>query len=243
MSRVYIHEHVDVVGTERARYQHHMTANWCPEAGPLRRQRCFGVFSVVGSTGRWPQVVNLWEYDSWGDLAHNFSVELVGAQHRDPMLAEWWARAAAFRTGGTDRLLVSHPDSPGIEQWCARGGTGAVAYVQERLRTRPGGAVELCELVAGPAAEGYASAGLEAVAWFRVALGADDEVLALWAVPDWPTWAEVEARLDRQHTDGAVWLGDRVLARERLLLVDAELSPLRIGRQPVAEDRRSLDEL
>ena len=51
MHRVYIHELVDVVGTARAKYQHHMTANWCPEAGPLRRQSCFGVFSVVGSTG------------------------------------------------------------------------------------------------------------------------------------------------------------------------------------------------
>ena len=71
MARVYSHEFVDVVGTARAKYQHHMTANWCPEAGPLRRQSCFGVFSVVGSTGRWPQVVNLWEYDGWEALAHN----------------------------------------------------------------------------------------------------------------------------------------------------------------------------
>ncbi|MHB1138250.1 MAG: NIPSNAP family containing protein [Microthrixaceae bacterium] len=243
MGRVYIHELVDVVGTERARYQHHMTANWCPEAGPLRRQRCFGVFSVVGSTGRWPQVVNLWEYDSWADLGHNFSVELVGAGHRDPMLAEWWERAAAFRSGGSDRLLVAHPTSPGIEQWCAEGGTGAVAYVHETLRTAPGGAAELCELLADPTGEGYAAEGLTAVALFRVALGADDEVLALWAVPDWPTWSAVESRLDLAAVERGGGLSSRVLARERLLLVDAELSPLRIARQPVAQDRRSLDEI
>jgi hypothetical protein len=30
---------------------------------------------------------------------------------------------------------------------------------------------------------------------------------------------------------------------ERTVLVDAELSPLRIGRQPSAEDRRPLDEI
>ncbi len=249
MSRVYIHELVDVIGTERARYQHHMTANWCPEAGPLRRQRCFGVFSVVGSTGRWPQVLNLWEYDSWDDVAHNFSVELVGPQHRDPMLAEWWERAAAFRTGGTDRLLLAHDGSPGVEDWCAQGGTGAVAYVHETLRTRPGGARELCELLRDGAEDGYGAAGrgLSEVGLFRTALGADDEVVALWAVPDWPTWGALEASLDDVATARPRGAGPRVLdqvvSRERLLVVDAELSPLRTGRQPRVEDRRSLDEL
>ena len=239
MARVYLHELVDVVGTERARYQHHMTANWCPEAGPLRRQRCFGVFSVVGSTSRWPQVLNLWEYDSWDDLGHNFSVELVGAEHRDPMLAEWWAQAASFRTGGFDRVLVAHERSPGVEDWCAQGGTGAVAYVHETLRTPPGGAPQLCDDVAGAGAEHLAELGLTLVAAFRTAMRADDEVIALYAVPDWPTWAQAEAELDRANL-GAAATG-AVLARERMLVVDAELSPLRIGRQPAASDRRPLD--
>ena len=247
MARVYIHEFVDVIGTERARYQHHMTANWCPEAGPLRRQLCFGVFSVVGSTGRWPQVVNLWEYTSWDDLAHNFGVELVGAGHRDPMLAEWWRRAAAFRTGGLDRILVAHDESPGIEQWCSRGGTGAVAYVHEILHTPVGAAPSVCDELVGRGPDRRTTPGLELVGAFRTAMRADDEVVVIWAVPDWDTWARVEAATDADATDAAVTDrpasdGGRVLSRERILLVDAELSPLRIGRQPVAEDRRSVDE-
>jgi hypothetical protein len=242
MARVYIHELVDVIGTERARYQHHMTANWCPEAGPLRRQRCFGVFSVVGSTGRWPQVVNLWEYDSWDDLGHNFSVELVGAGHRDPMLAEWWERAAKFRTGGFDRLLVADEDSPGIEHWCAQGGSGAVAYVHETLRTRPGAAPGLCDVLSDPTVGGYAGAGLAPIARWRTALGADDEVIVLWGVPDWATWARAESRLDEAARDGGDGLSAVVHARERVLLVDAELSPLRIGRQPALSDRRPLED-
>ena len=36
-------------------------------------------------------------------------------------------------------------------------------------------------------------------------------------------------------TDHAIW--------RRILLVDAPLSPLRIGRQPAVEDRRPLDEI
>lgn len=241
MSRVYIHEFVDVVGTERARYQHHMTANWCPEAGPLRRQSCFGVFSVVGSTGHWPQVVNLWEYESWDDLAHNFSVELVGAQHRDPMLAAWWERAAAFRTGGVDRVLVAHPESPGTRDWAERGGTGAVAYVHETYRTPAGAAPELCDQVVGPGADHLTELGLELVGAFRTAMRADDEVITLAAVPDWPTWARAEAALDVANLGAAA--AGVVLGRERILLVDAELSPLRIGRQPLASDRRQLDEV
>ncbi|CAN5457324.1 hypothetical protein BH10ACT3_BH10ACT3_11080 [soil metagenome] len=246
MGRVYIHEFVDVIGTERARYQHHMTANWSPEAGPLRRQRCFGVFSVVGSTGRWPQVVNLWEYDSWDDLAHNFQVELVGAGHRDPMLSEWWAKAAEFRTGGLDRILVADETSPGIEQWCEQGGTGAVAYLHETIRTAPGHAREVCSSMVGPVVSELAPYGLRLVGAFRTAMRAEDEVIVLWAVPDWETWGRYEAAVDdpdRPLTQPWGHGSAGVRGIERILLVDAELSPLRTGRQPRIEDRRSLDEL
>lgn len=246
MSRIYIHEFVDVVGTRRAQYQHHMTANWVPEAGPQRRQQCFGVFSVVGSTGRWPQVVNLWEYESWDDLAHNFSVELVGAGHRDPLLAEWWEQAAEFRTGGLDRILVAHDDSPGVADWQARGGTGAVAYVHEIVRTRIGTARDAIEAIVGPGAEDHARFGLQLVGAFRTALRADDEVIALWAVPDWDSWARYEAAADGGDTEFFhLWqrLSGLVESRERVLLVDAELSPLRIGRQPAASDRRPFDQI
>jgi hypothetical protein len=234
--RVYLHEFVDVVGTRRAQYQHHMTANWCPEAGPLRRQACFGVFSLVGSTGRWPQVVNLWEYASWDDLAHNFSVELVGSGHRDPMLAAWWAEAASFRTGGFDRVMVAHPSSPSAHDWATRGGTGAVAYAHELVRTAPGAAPELLdELVLGSHGPDDVHS-LELVAAFTTAMRAEDELLVLRAVPDWSTWSRVEAAAAASPT-----VPEGVVERQRVLLVDAELSPLRIGRQPSAEDRRPLD--
>lgn len=239
MTRVYIHELVDVIGTERARYQHHMTANWCPEAGPLRRQRCFGVFSTVGSTGRWPQVVNLWEYDSWHDLAHNFSVELVGADHRDPMLAAWWAQAASFRTGGLDRILVAHDASPGIEDWCTRGGTGAVAYLHEVITTEVDGATQLADVVAIDRDGLTERFGLGLTGLWRTAMRANDEVVVLWAVPDWATWAAFEAWSATDGPSGPVG----TVSRERTLLVDAELSPLRIARQPSVEDRRRLDQI
>lgn len=231
MSRVYIHEFVDVIGTKRSLYQHHMTANWVPEGGPLRRQRCFGVFSLVGSTGRWPQVINIWEYDSWDDLAHNFEVELSGPGHRDPMLEKWWAAAAEFRQGGFDRILVSHQDSPGIEDWQTEGGSGSVAYSHEILHCEPGSAPE----VSDAAARRILEPGVKLIGAWRTAMRAHDEVIVLRGFPDWETWSRSESAADSANVEPGV------LGCQRVLLVDAELSPLRIGRQPVEADRRDLD--
>ncbi|HNH38392.1 MAG TPA: hypothetical protein PK912_08095, partial [Microthrixaceae bacterium] len=49
--KVYIHELVDVIGHNRARYMQHMTANWCPIARRERHQLCLGVWATIGSTG------------------------------------------------------------------------------------------------------------------------------------------------------------------------------------------------
>lgn len=246
MARVYIHEFVDVIGTERTRYQHHMTANWVPEAARERRQRCFGVFSVVGSTGRWPQVLNLWEFDSWADLAADFDHELSGSTHRDPTLEAWWAEAARFRSGGVDRILVAHPDSPGVGDWEARGGTGAVAYVHEVLRCPPGDASKVADTVVGPGAEDHERFGLQLVGAWRTAMVADDEVIALWGIPSWDAWAAYEEAADGGDAEFFhLWerLSGKVETRDRILVVDAELSPLRIGRQPAESDRRPIDEV
>ena len=50
MSKVYIHELIDVIGHNRGRYMHHMTANWCPVARAERNQLCLGVWATLGST-------------------------------------------------------------------------------------------------------------------------------------------------------------------------------------------------
>ena len=67
--KVYIHELIDIIGQNRARYMHHMTANWCPIGRAERDMLCYGVWATVGSTGRWPEVVNMWELPGWDGLA------------------------------------------------------------------------------------------------------------------------------------------------------------------------------
>ena len=237
-NKIYIHEFIDIIGHNRARYMHHMTANWCPIARDERNMLCFGVWGTVGSTGRWPEVVNLWELDNgWEGLAANFAHELASPSLQDPALAEWWAAAAEFRRGGIDRILHPEPWSPTIEELTEAGVRGVV-YAHELVTVPAGGVGALLEALheAGvPAVEAF---DLRCVGAFRVAMNNDTEAILLWAIPSWETWARFEQAWD----DGRIgaWRA-RLTAMnadvKRTLLVDAPLSPMRTGRQPQISDR------
>lgn len=245
MSRVYIHEFIDVIGHGRARYMHHMTANWGPIGREQRRQLCAGVWGVVGSTGRWPQVVNLWEYASWDDLAHNFEFELSSPTLQDPALAQWWAAAAELRRGGEDRILVPAVWSPSIDDLC-RDAVRGVAYAHELVGCRAGTATELLARVGEDGLEAYAEAGMSLVGAYRRVMADDDECVLIWAYGSWSDWAASEAAMaEGSGPVAAVRLGwrDLVTSWTRVLMADAEFSPLRTGRQPMIEDRRPLAEL
>ena len=110
-SKVYIHEFIDIIGHNRARYMQHMTANWGPIGREERNMLCFGVWGTVGSTGRWPEVVNLWELDGWDALAANFAHELSGASLQDDSLAE----VVGGRGRDAPRRRRSHPRSRAVE--------------------------------------------------------------------------------------------------------------------------------
>jgi hypothetical protein len=243
--RVYIHELIDICGNNRARYLHHITANWAPIGRAERGQLCFGAWGVVGSTGRWPQVVNLWEYESIDALAANFAVELASPSMQDPSLAEWWEVAESLRSGGRDRILVAPDWSPSVTELCAEGATGAAGYCHELVGCRPGSALELLESIRASALPAYAEAGLDLVGAFRRAMADDDEVVMVWSFRDWSTWSRFEQLVDGDSAVANWRVGIRpvVTSWERTLLVDAELAPLRTGRQPEISDRRPLGEI
>jgi hypothetical protein len=241
--KLYIHELIDIRGHNRAKYMHHMTANWVPVAMRERNQRCFGVWGTVGSTGRWPEVVNMWELDGWGGLVANFEHEFANAQLQDPSLAEWWARAAHFRRGGFDRIVVPAPWTRTVDELIADGVRGAV-YAHEVVTLRPGGARDYLDALGDEGVAAVEAFGFRLAGAFTTAMRNDSECIVIWAIPDWAAWAAFEAgqehdrlRLWRVHLDalGAEW--------QRTLMVDAPLAPLRIGRQPEEGDRRPLDEV
>lgn len=242
--KVYIHEFIDILGQNRARYMHHMTANWSPIGQRERGQKCFGVWGTVGSTGRWPEVVNLWEEEGWEGLARNFAYETLHPGMQDPSLREWWKVAAQLRRGGVDQILVPAPWSPTIDELTSEGVRGDF-YAHELVRVQPGRAADFLEEVRDKAIAAHAELGLRLIGAFRAAMGNDSKCLLLWAIPTHREWAALERAVEADGAIG-VWrrcARDRVLDWERILLVDAPTASLRLGRQPAESDRRPLEEL
>ncbi len=222
---------------------HHMTANWSPTAQAERNQLCYGVWALLGSTGPWPQTVNMWEEDGWTGLAESFELEAVGTGAQDPKLEKWWAKASEFRRGGFDRLMVPAPWTPTIGEHCAAGTTGAV-YAHELVKVRPGSAAELLERAREQALPLLGRYGWDLVGAFTTAMVDDDEALLLWAIPTWQQWADAEQAHTRDD-DLIAWraeIRDIVTAWHRILLVAAPLSPFRTGRQPSVDDRTDWQE-
>lgn len=234
--KVYIHEFITITKHNRARYMHHMTANWSPIAQQERNQLCYGVWGTVGSTGRWPQVVNIWEEDGFDSLARSFGRETGGAGMQDPALAKWWAAAADLRSGGFDRILVPHPQTKTITQLCADG-ERAVTYAHELIQVERGLPTAFLDsaVAAGDAVRDRL--GWRLVGAWRTAMVADDECLLLWAIPSWELWSKAERAL-LDTPDLLLGAAERqIRSRHRVLLIDAPLAPLRTGRQPQRSDR------
>lgn len=233
MRPIYIHEEIDVIGAHRADYMAHMTSGWDADARGERGMRCFGVWATVGSTGRWPTVVNMWELDGWEGLAANFAHELSHDSLQDPTLARWWSAAAELRSGGRDRILLPADYSPSIEALCAEL-PPAVCHLHQVVTLVHGRAGEYLSLLADEWLDTALAAGLGLTGAYRTAMVSDSEVIVVWSVPDWPRWAEVEQVLDRSSAVDR-WrerTADLVLSDRRTLLCAAPLSPLRTGRQP-----------
>lgn len=246
--KVYIHEYINIIGQNRAKYMQHMTANFSPIGQEERDQLCYGVWGVVGSTGRWPEVVNLWEEQGFDGIASSFRHETGHASLQDPKLAKWWATAAGFRSGGLDRLLVPAPWTRTITELCADGVRGEL-YAQDEVRVPPGTSPDYLERVRDQAAPALAAHGWELAGAWETAMRNDDECFVLWAVPTWDQWAEATKA---EQVDGARAAAGSALGAwhrrnvelttgfVRYLLVDAPLSPFRTGRQPSRDDRTEL---
>jgi hypothetical protein len=242
--KIYIHEFIDIIGPNRARYMHHMTANWVPIAIEERHQFCFGVWGTVGSTGRWPEVVNMWELDGWEGLADNFDHELSHGSLQDPSLAEWWKTASELRRGGTDRILVPSTSTRSIDQLLSDGVHGAV-YAHELITVAPCRSTDVLELIELDGRETVGQLGVQLVGAFDVAMVHGTEVIVIWAFPDWATWIRYERAwaIGGEFSQWNKSLRAHQAVVRRSLMMDAPLSPMRIGRQPSVEDRRPLSEL
>jgi hypothetical protein len=236
--KIYIHEYIDIIGHQRANYMHHMTANFSPIGQQERNQLCYGVWGVVGSTGRWPQVVNIWEEDGLEGIARSFRHELSHPSLQNPTLATWWAKAAEFRSGGTDRLLRPAPWTRTIEELC-RDKVGGEVYAHEAITVPPGSSSEYLEAVRAEAIPAYEELGWELAGAWEAIMTDESECFLVWAIPTWEQWAEFEQSLRSRPRLSKWWAGSlrRTTSFRRILLVDSPLCPFRTHRQPAFGDQ------
>ena len=235
--RVYTHEFIDIIGPNRPQYMHHMTANWSPIGQDERDQLCFGVWGAVGTTTRWPRVVNMWEEKGFDGLAAGFGHELGRPNLQDEKLEKWWNEAANYRSGGFDRVLIPAPWTRTIEELCADGVNGT-AYAHETITLEAGGADDFLSMVRDEAIAAHEPFGWELVGALKTSMHNDSECIVIWAIPSWEHWATYEKAV---YSDARLrsWR-DRIWAAngfERFLMCDAPLSPMKIGRQPARSDR------
>lgn len=199
-----LHETVDITGQGAWRYMEHTRDAAGDEKVSFELQ---GTWYVMGITGRWPQVVNLWDvpggWDGWLEAVDRLNL----ARPANQALDEWWKTAYEMRSGGVDRLLAAAPGCPTTEELESNLVTGTL-FVHERARCRPGAVLDYLAAVLderSPLLGGY---GQQLTGLYEVLL-TDDQVVTVWA-----TTPEEHVRLTR-----------------------AELLARRVPHAPEADDR------
>lgn len=177
---LYLHEVIDIIGTGQASYMASV-AERARHSEHEGLSRLMGTWKVVGSTDRWPRVVNLWEMDGWGQWGDTLERQFLPTK-TDPQLAPWWAKATAWRSGGFDRILEPTAYSPTRDGLCARG-LKAWVCVHTLIRLYPSRRDAYLTAV-GETLRGVLEArGLTLMGAYSAPMRTDEAVL-IWAAPD-----------------------------------------------------------
>jgi len=177
---LYLHEIIDIVGTGQEAYLKTVAERAAHSQGE-QISRLVGTWKVIGSTNRWPRVVNLWEMEDWAHWADSLERQHL-PEKKDAGLAPWWARATEWRSGGFDRILEPAPFSPSLADLQARGFTAWVC-VHSIVRLRPGKRREYLSMVGETLRPLLEKRGLTLMGAYTVPMLSDESVL-LWAAPD-----------------------------------------------------------
>ncbi len=112
-------------------------------------------------------------------------------------------------------------------------------FAHEQVVVRNGAADEFLERVRVRGAEIGARYEWELAGAWKTAMVDEDECILLWAVPTWQRWADFEKGYssDPELRAWRMSVRDIVESWQRIVLVDAPLSPLKTGRQPSRSDR------
>ncbi|HUP76409.1 MAG TPA: hypothetical protein VM282_25460 [Acidimicrobiales bacterium] len=173
---LFLHEFIDIIGQGQWAYMEHAKA----QAGHEKVDfELLGTWYTMGITGRWPQVINIWEIPGGWDGWYG-KVDRLGLKRRtNADLFKWWDTAYKLRTGGFDRLLGGHPGCPNIAQLTRESVKGTL-FVHEITTVKPGTATEYLDAtreVRQPLMNEY---GHRLVGLYEVLMH-DYEVCTVWA--------------------------------------------------------------
>lgn len=177
-ARLYLHEVVDIVGQGAAPYMEH-TAGFHADTAADRGLTLLGTWQVVGATGRWPQVVNVWEmldgWDGWKRLVRAANVKRADNDE----LNQWWDEAYQWRAGGLDRLLAGVDGSPSLADLKSAAVTGEV-FLHEMTEVRVGSVRDYVRAVVTHRAPLMADHGHRLVGAYEVVMS-ETEAITVWA--------------------------------------------------------------
>jgi hypothetical protein len=152
-----------------------------------------GCWGTLGSTARWPEVINLWEYESLHAMAKSFAFETAGSSMQDPHTKEFWDHVQKYRTGGFDRVLIPAPYAPNIRQISKNKRIiGAKVFYHERIKVTPGQAKSYLSMLEQEWLPVARELGMELLGAYKTAMRNDSECIVIWAIREWEDWAKVE---------------------------------------------------
>ncbi|CAB4884864.1 unannotated protein [freshwater metagenome] len=176
MTALYLHETIDIVGQGAWPYMAHTLQASGNETNQFVLQ---GTWYVMGITGRWPQVINIWDvpggWQGWTDSVDRLNLK----RQQNTDLGQWWDEAYKSRTGGFDRLLAGAPQSPTTDTLVSAGVRGTL-FVHEIATVRSGTAPAHLDAVANTQVPLMAEYGFVATGLYET-LMTDTEVITVWA--------------------------------------------------------------
>lgn len=177
---LYLHEIIDIIGDGQQAYLDSVGER----AQHSEREgisRLMGTWKVIGSTNRWPRVVNLWEMDDWRHWAATLERQFL-PEKKDPHLGPWWSAATKWRSGGFDRILEPTSYSPTRDE-LHRAGLKAWVCAQTIVRLAPGTRGHYLAAVGKTLRPALEARRLILMGAYAVPMRSDEAVL-LWAAPD-----------------------------------------------------------
>jgi hypothetical protein len=173
---LFLHEFIDIVGQHQWDYMEHAKAQQGHEKVDFE---LLGTWYTMGITGRWPQVINIWEipggWSGWLGKVDRLGMKRQTNRH----LEGWWTTAYGYRTGGFDRLLAAAPGCPTMASLRAGGVRGSL-FVHELTEVRPGAAIAYLDAVERIRVPLMAEYGHHLVGLYEVMMN-DYEVCTVWA--------------------------------------------------------------